>query len=179
MRPRRPALGPGSVGELAVADRGYPVLVRPSYVLGGRSMVCYDADALAAVRRPVRDRQEGDRPVLVDRFLEDAVEVDVDALCDATGQVLVCGVMEHIEEAGIHPAARPGAPADHPRGRPGRGRGGGHRPARPHLGVVGSSTSSSPSRAMLYVLEANPRASRSVPFVEKVTGLPVAGERRC
>jgi carbamoyl-phosphate synthase large subunit len=89
---------------LAVADRvGYPVLVRPSYVLGGRSMeVCYDADALARSSALSAISRDGSRPVLVDRFLEDAVEVDVDALCDAAGQVLVCGVMEHIEEAGIH-----------------------------------------------------------------------------
>jgi carbamoyl-phosphate synthase large subunit len=148
-------------------------------VLGGRSMeVCYDAGALArsgALARIGR-AQASSRPVLVDRFLEDAVEVDVDALCDAGGQVLVCGVMEHIEEAGIHSgdsacvlppitlgadqvAAVEGATA-----RLGRA-----------LGVVGILNVQFAFKGQrLYVLEANPRASRSVPFVEKVTGLPVA-----
>ncbi|HEV2920835.1 MAG TPA: carbamoyl-phosphate synthase large subunit, partial [Actinomycetota bacterium] len=178
---------------LAVADLvGYPVLVRPSYVLGGRSMeVCYDAEgladsgALAALRgngsRPIhRGTPSGFpgplRPVLVDRFLEDAVEVDVDALCDAAGQVLVCGVMEHIEEAGIHSGdsacvlppitlgADQVAAVEEATARLGRA-----------LGVVGVLNVQFAFKGQrLYVLEANPRASRSVPFVEKVTGLPVA-----
>ncbi|MFL6103471.1 MAG: carbamoyl-phosphate synthase large subunit [Actinomycetes bacterium] len=176
---------------LAVADRvGYPVLVRPSYVLGGRSMeVCYDADALArssalsaisevSVGRPFPGppNPPGSRPVLVDRFLEDAVEVDVDALCDAAGQVLVCGVMEHIEEAGIHSGdsacvlppitlgADQVAAVEEATARLGRA-----------LGVVGVLNVQFAFKGeRLYVLEANPRASRSVPFVEKVTGLPVA-----
>ncbi|HJW61959.1 MAG TPA: carbamoyl-phosphate synthase large subunit, partial [Actinomycetes bacterium] len=176
---------------LAVADRvGYPVLVRPSYVLGGRSMeVCYDADALArsgALARIGRastggsaagtPNPPGTRPVLVDRFLEDAVEVDVDALCDAAGQVLVCGVMEHIEEAGIHSGdsacvlppitlgADQVAAVEEATARLGRA-----------LGVVGILNVQFAFKGQrLYVLEANPRASRSVPFVEKVTGLPVA-----
>ena len=176
---------------LAVAERvGYPVLVRPSYVLGGRSMeVCYDADALArsgALARIGRastggpaaapPNPSGNRPVLVDRFLEDAVEVDVDALCDAGGQVLVCGVMEHIEEAGIHSGdsacvlppitlgADQVAAVEEATARLGRA-----------LGVVGILNVQFAFKGQrLYVLEANPRASRSVPFVEKVTGLPVA-----
>jgi carbamoyl-phosphate synthase large subunit len=163
---------------LAVADRvGYPVLVRPSYVLGGRSMeVCYDADALAKSGALAGVGRNGNRPVLVDRFLEDAVEVDVDALCDATGQVLVCGVMEHIEEAGIHSGdsacvlppitlgADQVAAVEEATARLGRA-----------LGVVGVLNVQFAFKGQrLYVLEANPRASRSVPFVEKVTGLPVA-----
>jgi carbamoyl-phosphate synthase large subunit len=163
---------------LAVADRvGYPVLVRPSYVLGGRSMeVCYDADTLAGSGALAAIGRDGDRPVLVDRFLEDAVEVDVDALCDATGQVLVCGVMEHIEEAGIHSGdsacvlppitlgADQVAAVEEATARLGRA-----------LGVVGILNVQFAFKGdRLYVLEANPRASRSVPFVEKVTGLPVA-----
>jgi carbamoyl-phosphate synthase large subunit len=172
---------------LAVADRvGYPVLVRPSYVLGGRSMeVCYDAAALArsGALAPVRESiggpgssPTGDRPVLVDRFLEDAVEVDVDALCDADGQVLVCGIMEHIEEAGIHsgdsacvlPPITLGpdqiAAIGEATARLGRA-----------LGVIGIlNVQFALKGERLYVLEANPRSSRSVPFVEKVTGLPVA-----
>jgi carbamoyl-phosphate synthase large subunit len=161
---------------LAVAERvGYPVLVRPSYVLGGRSMeVCYDAAALA--RSGALNGRGGDRPVLVDRFLEDAVEVDVDALCDAAGELLVCGVMEHIEEAGIHsgdsacvlPPITLGpdqvAAVGEATARLGRA-----------LGVVGIlNVQFALKGERLYVLEANPRASRSVPFVEKVTGLPVA-----
>jgi len=161
---------------LAVAERvGYPVLVRPSYVLGGRSMeVCYDAATLAA--SGALNGKGGGRPVLVDRFLEDAVEVDVDALCDATGQVLVCGVMEHIEEAGVHsgdsacvlPPITLGpdqvAAVGEATVRLGRA-----------LGVVGIlNVQFALKGERLFVLEANPRASRSVPFVEKVTGLPVA-----
>jgi carbamoyl-phosphate synthase large subunit len=162
---------------LAVADQvGYPVLVRPSYVLGGRSMeVCYDPGSLARSGALARVG-DGSRPVLVDRFLEDAVEVDVDALCDATGNVLVCGVMEHIEEAGIHsgdsacvlPPITLGpdqvAAIEEATARLGRA-----------LGVVGILNVQFAFKGdRLYVLEANPRASRSVPFVEKVTGLPVA-----
>jgi carbamoyl-phosphate synthase large subunit len=166
-----------SVAEaLAVAERvGYPVLVRPSYVLGGRSMqVCYDAAALA--RSGALNGHGGGRPVLVDRFLEDAVEVDVDALCDAAGGVLVCGVMEHIEEAGVHsgdsacvlPPITIGpdqlGAIGEATARLGRA-----------LGVVGIlNVQFALKGERLYVLEANPRASRSVPFVEKVTGLPVA-----
>ena len=80
---------------------GYPVLVRPSYVLGGRAMViAYDADAIGRyMKEAVEYSQE--RPVLVDHFLEDAVEVDVDALCDKE-DVVIAGIMQHIEEAGIH-----------------------------------------------------------------------------
>ncbi|HEU4397620.1 MAG TPA: carbamoyl-phosphate synthase large subunit [Actinomycetota bacterium] len=161
---------------LAVAERvGYPVLVRPSYVLGGRSMeVCYDAAALA--RSAALNGSGGGRPVLVDRFLEDAVEVDVDALCDATGELLVCGVMEHIEEAGVHsgdsacvlPPITLGpdqvAAVGEATARLGRA-----------LGVIGIlNVQFALKGERLFVLEANPRASRSVPFVEKVTGLPVA-----
>ena len=90
---------------VGIAKRiGYPVLLRPSYVLGGRAMVIvYDEDS---VRRYMREAVtfSQDRPVLVDRFLEDAVEVDVDALCDGT-DVLIAGIMEHIDEAG-HPFRR-------------------------------------------------------------------------
>jgi carbamoyl-phosphate synthase large subunit len=171
-----PAWGEASGAEAAraVAERvGYPVLVRPSYVLGGRSMeVCYDAAALA--RSPALN--SNGRPVLVDRFLEDAVEVDVDALADAAGEVLVCGVMEHIEEAGVHsgdsacvlPPITLGVDQVAAIGEATR------RLARA-LGVVGVLNVQFACKGeRLYVLEANPRASRSVPFVEKVTGLPVA-----
>jgi carbamoyl-phosphate synthase large subunit len=164
----------GAVEAMAVAERvGYPVLVRPSYVLGGRSMeVCYDAATLA--RSPAL--AGNGRPVLVDRFLEDAVEVDVDALADGGGAVLVCGVMEHIEEAGVHsgdsacvlPPITLGVDQVAAVGEATA------RLARA-LGVVGVlNVQFAYKGERLYVLEANPRASRSVPFVEKVTGLPVA-----
>jgi len=164
----------GADEAMAVAARvGYPVLVRPSYVLGGRSMeVCYDAEALA--RSPALSGNG--RPVLVDRFLEDAVEVDVDALADGSGEVLVCGVMEHIEEAGVHsgdsacvlPPITLGVDQVAAVGEATS------RLARA-LGVVGVlNVQFAYKGERLYVLEANPRASRSVPFVEKVTGLPVA-----
>jgi carbamoyl-phosphate synthase large subunit len=188
----------GTVEEaLRVAERvGFPVLVRPSYVLGGRSMeVCYDAETLArspalagvdrGPGRPGAARSTGGpasaqvprtpgRPVLVDRFLEDAIEVDVDALADGR-EVLACGVMEHIEEAGIHSGDSACAlppitlGADQVAGIAVAT----ERIAR-ELGVVGClNIQFALRRDQLYVLEANPRASRSVPFVEKVTGLPV------
>src|SRR5206468_7566930 len=97
---------------VAIAARiGYPCLVRPSYVLGGRAMeIVYDEDALQLAMAELAvfgslGREGGlsaERPVLIDRFLEDAIEVDVDAIRDATGEVLIGGVMEHVEEAGVH-----------------------------------------------------------------------------
>jgi carbamoyl-phosphate synthase large subunit len=162
---------------LAVAERiGYPVLVRPSYVLGGRSMeVCYEAETLE--RSPALAASNGfQRPVLVDRFLEDAVEVDVDALCDARGEVIVCGVMEHIEEAGVHSGDSACVLPPITLG-PDQVAGVGEATARlaRTLGVIGILNVQFAFKGdRLYVLEANPRASRSVPYVEKVTGLPVA-----
>ena len=159
---------------LEIAERiGYPVLVRPSYVLGGRSMeVCYDGDTLAAT--PAMAGARPDRPVLVDRFLEDAVEIDVDALADGES-VLVCGVMEHIEEAGVHsgdsacvlpPVALGGQQI--------RAIAEASERLAKALGVIGCiNIQFALRRDILYVLEANPRASRSVPFVEKVTGLQI------
>ena len=168
----------GRQEALAVAERvGYPVLVRPSYVLGGRSMeVCYDAAALAR-SAALAGLGDGDRPLLVDRFLEDAVEVDVDALCDAAGGVLVCGVMEHIEEAGVHSGDSACVLPPITLG-PDQVTAVGEATARlaAALGVVGILNVQFAFKGdRLYVLEANPRASRSVPFVEKVTSLPVAG----
>jgi carbamoyl-phosphate synthase large subunit len=175
-----PAWGQATSREeaLAVAARiGYPVLVRPSYVLGGRSMeVCYDAEALQrspALERPSNGFQ---RPLLVDRFLEDAVEVDVDALCDPGGGVMVCGVMEHIEEAGVHSGDSACVLPPITLG-PDQVAAVGEATARlaRALGVVGILNVQFAFKGdRLYVLEANPRASRSVPYVEKVTGLPVA-----
>jgi carbamoyl-phosphate synthase large subunit len=174
-----PAWGQATSREeaLAVAERiGYPVLARPSYVLGGRSMeVCYDAETLS--RSPALAAGNGWKgPVLVDRFLEDAVEVDVDALCDAGGEVLVCGVMEHIEEAGVHSGDSACVLPPITLG-PDQVAAVGEATARlaRALGVVGILNVQFAFKGdRLHVLEANPRASRSVPYVEKVTGLPVA-----
>ncbi|MGB7050900.1 MAG: carbamoyl-phosphate synthase large subunit [Acidimicrobiales bacterium] len=176
-----------AAGARAVAAQvGYPVLVRPSYVLGGRAMeIVYDdaqlseaVEAMSALGGAL-SREGGvtrDRPVLIDRFLEDAIEVDVDALRDATGEVVVCGVMEHVEAAGIHSGdsacalppqtlsdvvvdelehlVRVIAEALQVRG-----------PCNVQFAVKDD---------RVFVLEANPRASRTVPFVAKATGVPVA-----
>ncbi len=171
---------------LAIAARvGYPALVRPSYVLGGRAMeIVYDDDdltrAMAEMAQSGSLGREGglsaERPVLIDRFLEDATEVDVDAVRDATGEVLIGAVMEHVEEAGVHSGdsacvippptlaeatiatieahTRAIADALDVRG-----------PLNVQLAVQGSRT---------FVIEANPRASRTVPFVSKATGVALA-----
>jgi carbamoyl-phosphate synthase large subunit len=155
-------------GAQAVAERiGYPVLVRPSYVLGGRAMrVCYSADdvsdALACA--------EG--PVLVDRFLEGAVEIDVDALCDGE-ETYVAAVMQHVEEAGVHSG-------DSTCVLPPSSLGVRHeleaadavRRIGTALGAVGLlNVQLAVADGELYVLEANPRASRTVPFASKATGV--------
>jgi carbamoyl-phosphate synthase large subunit len=170
----------------AVAGRiGYPVLVRPSYVLGGRAMqIVYDVDALDAAMAELAGTgslgREGGlsatRPALIDRFLEDAIEVDVDALRDAAGDVVIGGVMEHIEEAGVHsgdsacvipPTTLP-APVvarieDHTRG------------LASALDVRGLlNVQYAVKDGDVFVLEANPRASRTVPFVSKATSVPLA-----
>ena len=169
---------------LVVAGRvGYPVLVRPSYVLGGRAMeIVFDDDQLAQSFTALAAalRREGstpaERPVLVDRFLEDAIEVDVDAVRDGTGEVYVAGVMEHVEQAGVHSGDSACAlppqslPADvvsvleeHTRA------------IAEALEVVGLlNVQYAVKGAAVSVLEANPRASRTVPFVAKATGVPVA-----
>ncbi|MDR3742554.1 MAG: carbamoyl-phosphate synthase large subunit [Terracidiphilus sp.] len=166
---------------LAVADRiGYPVLVRPSYVLGGRAMViAYDAESVARyMREAVEYSQE--RPVLVDHFLESAIEVDVDALCDSE-DVIIAGIMQHIEEAGIHsgdsscvlPAVsiRPET-LDTLRTYT--------RKLALALKVVGlvnlqfAIQRDADGNDHVYVIEVNPRASRTVPYVSKATGIPLA-----
>jgi len=161
---------------LAAADEiGYPVMVRPSYVLGGRAMkVVYDpgqmrqffSEAIAV---------SGEHPVLIDQFLEDAVEFDVDAVCDGH-EVLIGGIMQHIEEAGIHSgdsfAVLPPyktTPAELAAMRRHT------RDIARTLGVVGLMNIQFASyRGQIYVLEINPRASRTVPFLEKATGVPLA-----
>ncbi len=171
---------------LVVARRvGYPALVRPSYVLGGRAMeiVYDDADVrrvMAALTGAFGLAREGgvtaDRPVLVDRFLEDAIEVDVDAVRDGAGEILICGVMEHVEEAGVHsgdsacalPPQTLSAAVLEQLDR--------HtRALADALAVCGLlNVQYAVKDGQVFVLEANPRASRTVPFVAKATGVPVA-----
>mgnify|MGYP002779262227 CR=1 FL=1 len=160
----------------AIAERvGYPVLLRPSYVLGGRGMVIvYDEAGLRDYfERAVR--VSADRPVLIDRFLEDAFEADVDALCDGE-TVVIGGVMQHIEEAGIHsgdsacvlpPYLLTDQAIEEMREYT--------RQYALALGVVGLiNVQYAVFEGRVYVLEVNPRASRTVPFVSKATGVPLA-----
>lgn len=157
------------------AEIGYPVLVRPSYVLGGRGMeIVYDEETLEGyITRATQLSPE--HPVLVDRFLEDAIEIDVDALCDGS-EVYIGGVMEHIEEAGIHSGDSACAL---PPVTLGRSDIDAVRRATEAIafgiGVVGLlNVQYALKDDVLYVLEANPRASRTVPFVSKATAIPLA-----
>lgn len=154
---------------------GYPVLVRPSYVLGGRGMeIVYDETSL---RDYIERATEitSDHPVLVDRFLDNAIEIDVDALCDGE-DVYLGGVMEHIEEAGIHSGDSSCAlppmtlgPEDIEKVRQST------RALAHGIGVKGlTNVQYALKDDILYVIEANPRASRTVPFVSKATGVPLA-----
>ncbi len=171
-----PANGSATTVEEACAiarSIGFPVLVRPSYVLGGRAMViAYDEDT---VRRYMQEAVvfSQDRPVLIDRFLEDAIEVDVDAIADSSGTVLVAGIMEHIEEAGVHSG-------DSSCVLPATSlstevlaaiRSYTERLARA-LRVIGlMNVQYAVKDGVVYVLEVNPRASRTVPYVSKATGV--------
>jgi carbamoyl-phosphate synthase large subunit len=157
------------------ADIGYPVLVRPSYVLGGRGMeIVYDEETLHGyITRATELSPE--HPVLVDRFLEDAIEIDVDALCDGS-EVYIGGVMEHIEEAGIHSGDSACALPPVTLGRQDIESVRHATEAIAHgIGVVGLlNVQYALKDDVLYVLEANPRASRTVPFVSKATAVPLA-----
>ena len=161
--------------QQVAAEIGYPVLVRPSYVLGGRGMeIVYDDDTLAAyVRRATQASPE--HPVLIDRFLDDAIEVDVDALYDGE-DLYLGGVMEHIEEAGIHSGdsacALPPITLGHGDIEAIRDA---TRRIAAGVGVRGLlNVQYALAAGALYVLEANPRASRTVPFVSKATAVPLA-----
>ncbi|MBU1128532.1 MAG: carbamoyl-phosphate synthase large subunit [Candidatus Omnitrophica bacterium] len=166
-----------STGEALkkAASIGYPVVVRPSYVLGGRAMkIVYDDEALIEFMAEAIDVSPG-HPVLLDRFLENAIEIDVDALSDGE-DVLVCGVMEHIEEAGIHSGDSACVLPPH----------------NISDNIIAEIKKQTVQLALaldieglmnvqyavrnnnIYVLEVNPRASRTVPFVSKATGLPMA-----
>jgi carbamoyl-phosphate synthase large subunit len=157
-------------------ELGYPLIVRPSYVLGGRAMEVVHADEDLA--RYIRDavRVSDKSPVLLDRFLDNAIEVDVDVIADHTGAVLVGGIMQHIEEAGVHsgdsscslpPYSLSPAIQDELRRQV-------TLLAR-ELHVVGlMNTQFAIQGDEVYILEVNPRASRTVPFVSKATGRPLA-----
>ena len=166
---------PEEAREVA-ASIGFPVVVRPSYVLGGRAMaIVYDTGSLDRyMRQAVQLSPE--HPILIDKFLEDATEIDVDALADATGAVVLGGIMEHIEQAGIHsgdsscvvppymlPEKHVATIRDYTR-----------RVARA-LKVVGLMNAQFAVKDdVVYVLEVNPRASRTVPYLSKATGVPLA-----
>jgi carbamoyl-phosphate synthase large subunit len=188
--PQAPGAMAASIEEaIAGAQRvGYPVLVRPSYVLGGRAMViAYDEETVVRYMKEAVEYSQ-DRPVLIDHFLEDAIEVDVDALSDGE-DIVIGGIMQHIEEAGIHSGDSSCVlPAvDIPRHLLERMREYTFKLARA-LKVVGlmniqfaiprvpsDSTAENGNEAgTVYVLEVNPRASRTVPYVSKATGVPMA-----
>jgi carbamoyl-phosphate synthase large subunit len=158
---------------------GFPLLVRPSYVLGGRAMeIVYDAEGLADYLQRSGSAAAGEGlRIYLDHFLEDSIEVDVDALCDRDGEVWIAGIMQHVEEAGIHSGDSACVLPPHALGEEmlaqiaeqtaGIARA---------LGVVGllNVQFAIHAHAGLHVIEANPRASRTVPFVSKAIGLPLA-----
>src|SRR5262249_19204755 len=158
------------------AQISFPVVVRPSYVLGGRGMaIVYDAATLDRYMAGAVDVSH-ERPVLIDKFLEDAFEFDVDCIADSTGAVVIGGVMEHIEQAGIHSGDSSCVVPP-------------FMVAERHLGTIREYTRRI-ARALkvvglmnvqyaikndaVYVLEVNPRASRTVPYLSKATGVPLA-----
>ena len=161
---------------VALADEiGYPLVVRPSYVLGGRAMeiVYNETDLKIYMRDAVR--VSNDAPVLLDRFLDDAVEVDVDAVCDGR-QVLIGSIMEHIEQAGVHSGDSACSLPPHSLSADLQERLREQtRKLALKLGVVGLMNIQFAIQGEdIYVLEVNPRASRTVPFVSKATGVPLA-----
>src|SRR4029077_1290099 len=175
----QPASGTATSREAArevAATIGFPVVVRPSYVLGGRGMaIVYDQATLDRYMAGAVDVSH-ERPVLIDKFLEDAFEFDVDCVADSTGAVVIGGVMEHIEQAGIHSGDSSCVVPP-------------FMVAERHLGTIREYTRRI-ARAlkvvglmniqyaikddMVYVLEVNPRSSRTVPYISKATGVPLA-----
>ena len=169
------ATTPETAREVA-AKIGFPLVVRPSYVLGGRAMaIVYDMSALDRYMLNAVAASPG-HPILIDKFLEDAVELDVDAVADATGAVVIGGIMEHIEEAGIHSGDSSCVVPP-------------HKIIERHVALIRDYTQRV-ARALkvvglmnaqfaikddtVYVLEVNPRASRTVPYLSKATGVPLA-----
>ena len=163
--------------SLSIANRiSYPVVVRPSYVLGGRAMQIVYSDADLKHYMTYAVQVEPDHPILIDKFLENAIEVDVDALCDQSGKVVIGGIMEHIEQAGIHsgdsacsipynslPESALAVIRDWT------------KKLAKALQVVGlMNIQYAVQGEQVYIIEANPRASRTVPYVSKATGVPLA-----
>ena len=185
---RQPESGIAASPEEArtvAGEIGYPIVIRPSYVLGGRGMEIVHTDSeldryvtrlSATLDSPSELVVSAERPLLIDRYLAGAIEVDVDCLCDGT-DVFIAGIMEHIEEAGIHSGDSACSLPPHSIGeqiiteleRQ-------SRELALALGVVGlMNVQFAIKDGLIYILEVNPRASRTVPFVAKVIGLPVAG----
>ena len=163
--------------SLKIANRiDYPVVVRPSYVLGGRAMeiVYSDEDLERYMKYAVQ--VEPDRPILIDKFLENAIEVDVDALCDAEGSVVIGGIMEHIEQAGIHSGdSACSIPYQSLSDSAIATIRSWTKKLAGALKVVGlMNIQYAVQGEQVYILEANPRASRTVPYVSKATGVPLA-----
>ena len=160
----------------AAHDLGYPVMVRPSFVLGGRAMEIVRSDA--DMRRYLKNaiEVEPDKPLLVDKYLDNATELDVDALCDKDGNVVIAGIMEHIEQAGIHSGdSACSIPTQTlPESALKTIREWTIKLAK-HLNVVGLiNIQYAVQDSQVYIIEANPRASRTVPFVAKAIGHPIA-----
>lgn len=167
---------------LSIAQKiGYPVVVRPSYVLGGRAMEIVYSDTDLERYMTFAVQVEPDHPILIDKFLENAIEVDVDAIADTTGRVVIGGIMEHIEQAGIHSGdsacslptiSLPAAVLDKIRTWTVQ--------LAQALKVIGlmniqfAVVGAHSYNPQVYIIEANPRASRTVPFVSKATGVPLA-----
>ncbi|HEY2836518.1 MAG TPA: carbamoyl-phosphate synthase large subunit, partial [Rhizomicrobium sp.] len=177
-QPRNATVMTAEEAVTAAATIGYPVILRPSYVLGGRGMVVVsdETQLKEQVASGELFRISGDNPVLIDGFLNRATEVDVDAICDADSQVFIAGIMEHIEEAGVHSGDSACSLPPHT--------------LKPEIVAEIERQTKAMAVALkvrglmnvqyaiqgdeIYVLEVNPRASRTVPFVAKAIGLPVA-----
>ena len=177
IRQPRNGLARSEAEARAVAERvGYPVVVRPSYVLGGRAMeVVYGEEELNRYMNEAVN-VEPDHPVLIDQYLENATEVDVDALCDATGRVVIGGLMEHIEPAGVHSGdsacALPSVSLEQEVLATIRQWSEALALALQVNGLI--NLQFAVKDGLVYIIEANPRASRTVPFVAKATGVPLA-----
>ncbi|HBR25479.1 MAG TPA: carbamoyl phosphate synthase large subunit, partial [Rhizobiales bacterium] len=176
-QPRSGIARSANEAKAIAAKLGFPLVIRPSYVLGGRAMEIVHDEAQLARYIAEAVVVSGKSPVLLDSYLRDAIEVDVDAIADGTGDVFICGVMEHIEEAGVHSgdsacslpphSLKPAIVADMERQTVELARA---------LHVVGlMNVQFAIQNDDINILEVNPRASRTVPFVAKVIGLAIAG----